>query len=206
MIKNVIFDVGGVLVHWNPEKILAGFYADPEDRRALKQAMFLHADWRAFNLGRFTETQMIERIARRTQRPAEELAALLEATRESLGVKADTVRLLRSLHARGIPLYCVSDMPVSVYSYLRGRHDFWSAFSGIAISGELGVMKPGREIFDHLLQRYGLLPADCVFLDDMPANAEGARSIGLRAIQYEDTAQCERELAALLGGRFAREP
>ena len=198
MVKNVIFDVGGVLVHWNPEKILTGFYADPEDHRALKQSLFLHPDWRAFNLGEISDAQLVERVALRTQRTPEELEALLGAMRESLDTKADTVRLLRALQTQGVPLYCISDMPVSVYAYLRRRHDFWSAFSGIAISGELGVMKPGREIFEHLLRRHGLPPGECVFIDDMPANAEGARALGLRAIQFEDSRQCARELGALL--------
>jgi putative hydrolase of the HAD superfamily len=201
LVKNVIFDVGGVLVHWNPVAILEGFYADPGDRKALHEAMFLHPDWRAFNLGELTEPAMIERIATRTRRDAAELGALLDATRESLDTKPDTVSLLRSLQARGVPLFCISDMPSSVYAYLRKRHDFWNAFSGIAISGELGVMKPGREIFEHLLGRHDLRPAECVFIDDMPANAEGARNVGLHAIRFLDSAQCARDLEALLSPR-----
>jgi putative hydrolase of the HAD superfamily len=199
LVRNVIFDVGGVLVHWNPERILAGFYADEADRTAMKQALYQHADWRSYNLGQLTEAQMVERIAARTGRPTLELRALLDATRESLDTKADTVRLLRSLQARGIPLYCISDMPVPVYDYLRRRHDFWSAFSGIAISGELGIMKPGREIFEHLIKRYGLAPSSSVFIDDVVANVEGARAVGLHAFQFRDGAQCERELETLLG-------
>jgi putative hydrolase of the HAD superfamily len=197
-VRNVIFDLGGVLLDWNPDKILQSFYSDPALRTLFKGELFLHPEWRAHNRGTLREAELIESVRRRTGRPAAEVSALLHAVRESLVTKPDTVALLRSLHRRGIPLYCLSDMPVSVYAHVRLRHEFWDAFSGIIISGEVKMMKPEREVFEHLLTRFKLDPRQTVFIDDLPLNIEGARAVGLHAIQFRDAAQCAQELDALM--------
>jgi HAD superfamily hydrolase (TIGR01509 family) len=198
-VKNVVFDLGGVLLEWNPAKILADFYPDPERRRLLKESLFGHADWLALDRGTLNEAQVLERAEQRTGRPAAELAALHAAMRESLHAKPDTVALLDRLHARGIPLYCLSNMSAAVYSHLRLRHDFWDRFRGIVISGEIQLLKPEPEIFTHLLERFGLEARETVFIDDIPANVEGARGVGMHAIQFTDAADCERQLQPLLG-------
>jgi HAD superfamily hydrolase (TIGR01509 family) len=197
-VRNIIFDLGGVLLDWNPDKILQEFYSDPALRILLMDELFQHPDWRAFNRGALREIELAASVRGRTGRPAAEISALLHAIRESLVTKPDTVTLLRSLHRRRIPLYCLSDMPVSVYAHVRLRHEFWDAFSGIVISGEVKMMKPEREVFEHLLTRFRLEPRQTVFVDDLPLNIEGARAVGLHAIQFRDAAQCARDLDALL--------
>lgn len=197
-IKNVIFDVGGVLLEWSPDKILADFYADAHLCAAMKQALFVHEDWRSHNRGEMGEPELLERVAARAQRPPAELSALMDGMRESLAAKPATIDLLRSLRRREIPLYCLSDMPIAVYAYLRKRYDFWDAFRGIVISGEVRLMKPEPEVFKYLLARYQLRAEQSVFIDDLARNAEGARAAGLRAIQFQDAGQCERELALML--------
>jgi putative hydrolase of the HAD superfamily len=90
-------------------------------------------------------------------------------------------------------------MSAAVYSHLRLRHDFWDRFRGIVISGEIQLLKPEPEIFTHLLERFGLEARETVFIDDIPANVEGARGVGMHAIQFTDAADCERQLQPLLG-------
>ena len=199
LVQNVVFDMGGVVLEWNPEKILADFYSDAPLRAALRQALFLHPDWRAFNRGEMDEADLIQGAVARSGRSAAELAALLDSMRESLVTKPATVELLRTLHGRGIPLYCLSDMPLSVYRYLRARHDFWDVFSGIVISAEVRLLKPEPAIYRHLLAQHGLVAGRTVFIDDMPGNAEGARACGMRAIQFHDIEQVRGELLPLLG-------
>ncbi len=70
--------------------------------------------------------------------------------------KPETVKLIRALQGQGTPLYCLSNMPASVYTHLRQRHNFWDAFSGIVISGEVQMMKPEPEVFMHLLATFNL--------------------------------------------------
>ena len=200
-VRNVIFDVGGVLLDWNPGWILEGYYADPAERAAMQQAIFLHADWLELDRGTLSESALLARIAERAGRPAPELANLFEVVRDSLQPKMDTVALLDALAARRVPLYCLSNMPAQTYAYLRERFDFWRSFTGIVISGEVRMVKPQPEIFAYLLQRHGLVAADSVFIDDHGPNVDAARAQGLHAVQFQDASQCEAALREFLGGR-----
>jgi putative hydrolase of the HAD superfamily len=198
MVKNVIFDLGGVVIEWNPDRILASYYADPEMRAIMKTALFLHPDWLQLDRGTLNEADLLVRAAGRTGRPAAELSGLFAAVRESLHTKSETVALLEKLSARGVPLYCLSNMSPDIFAYLRGRHSFWGVFRGIVISGDIQMMKPEREIFQFLLRRYGLAAAQTVFVDDSRPNIEAARELGIHPVWFNDAHQCELELERLL--------
>lgn len=198
MVKSVIFDLGGVLIEWNPDRILASYYADPQMRALMKTQMFLHPDWLELDRGTLNEAELLARLAERTGRPDAELSGLLRAVRESLHTKPDTVALLEKLHDRGVPLYCLSNISRDIFEYLRERHSFWGAFRGIVISGELKMMKPEPEIFEFLLQRFGLPAAQSVFIDDNPPNIEAARALGIHTVWFRSAAQCELELEEIL--------
>lgn len=199
--KNVIFDLGGVVIEWDPDRILESYYADPGMRAMLKTALFLHPDWLQLDRGTLQEADLLVRVAGRTGRPAAELSGLLDTVRASLHAKTDTVDLLGKLAARGVPLYCLSNMSADIFGYLRERHSFWEAFRGIVISGEIQMMKPEPAIFEFLLQRYGLAAGETVFVDDNAPNVEAARALGIHAVRFENARQCERELEELLASQ-----
>jgi HAD superfamily hydrolase (TIGR01509 family) len=196
--RNVIFDIGGVLLDWNPDRILEGYYADPAERAVMKQAVFLHADWLALDRGALSEPQLLERIRARAGRALPELTGLFAAVRESLQPKPESVALLQALAVRGTPLYCLSNMPANTYAYLRQRFDFWALFRGIVISGAVQMVKPEPGIFAYLLGRYGLHAAHTVFVDDHAPNVQAAQDLGLHTVLFRDAAQCGRELQALM--------
>ena len=198
MTRSVIFDLGGVVVEWNPERILDSYYADPQMRAIMKTALFLHTDWLQLDRGTLSEADLLLRVGGRTGRPATELAGLLDAIRESLHAKTDTVALLQELAARGVPLYCLSNMSSDMFRYLRERHSFWSVFRGIVISGDIKLLKPEREIFELLLDRYGLVATDTIFVDDNEPNIEAARALGIHTVWFKNARQCRQELEHLL--------
>lgn len=197
--RNIIFDLGGVVLDWNPDAILESYYADPEARAAMKQALFQHPEWLEMDRGTLTEAEMLPRLKKRTGRPVSELVELFEAVRISLKPKADTVALMESLAQRRIPLYCLSNMPAATFAYLRPKHSFWAVFRGIVISGEIKMMKPEPEIFEYLLRRYELSRTDTVFVDDLRPNIQAAQALGLQTVWFRDARQCEAELEHLLG-------
>jgi HAD superfamily hydrolase (TIGR01509 family) len=204
-VRNVVFDVGGVLVEWNPQQVLTQFYTDPALRRHVGSALFEGSDWIDFDRGTLSEADLLAALATRAGRPAPEMLDLFLALRDSLAPKPDTVRLLETLHGRGVPLFCLSNMSDSIYVHLAGLHDFWARFQGIVISGRIQLLKPERAIYDHLLTRYSLKAEETVFLDDVEANVLGARAAGLRAFQFRNAADAERQLEALLAPPTAAE-
>jgi putative hydrolase of the HAD superfamily len=198
MVKNAIFDLGGVVIEWNPDRVLENYYVDTQVRAKMKAQMFQHPDWLEMDRGTMQEAELLARLGMRTGRPAQELHGLFDAVRESLHTKPDTVALLEKLHQRGVPLYCLSNISTDIFEFLRDRHSFWGVFSGIVISGDLKMIKPEPEIFEFLLQRYGLSAPETVFIDDNAPNIEAARALGMHAVWFKDAAQCETELEKLL--------
>jgi FMN phosphatase YigB (HAD superfamily) len=193
-VRNVIFDFGGVLVRWQPEAVIAAFYADEALRARVRAAVFTHPDWIDLDRGTLTESLAIERFAERMQRPAEEMHALLDAIKDSLAPMPESLALLEELVRRDVPLYGLSNMAASIFALLKSRHDHWDRFRGIVISGEIGLVKPDPAIFHHIAERYALVPAETIFIDDHMPNIESARRLGFHTIHFSDAAQCRREL------------
>jgi putative hydrolase of the HAD superfamily len=193
-VRNVVFDFGGVLVRWQPEAVIAGFYADEPSRALVRDAVIRHPDWIDIDRGSLSESAAIERFAARMGRPVAEMRALMQHIKDSLTPLPDSIALLNELAQRGVPLYGLSNMSAPIFALLKSRHEHWDRFRGIVVSGEVGLVKPDPEIFHHLTQRYGLLPAETVFIDDHLPNIESARRLGFRTIHFTNAEQCRREL------------
>jgi HAD superfamily hydrolase (TIGR01509 family) len=197
-IKNVVFDVGQVLLEWNPAAVIAKLHPDPAAQAVIRQQMFEHADWHEFDRGGLSYDAAIEHFARTTGRSTEETRALIDATRESLAPIPGTIRLVEDLARAGVHLYLLSNMPASTFDYLVQRHTFFAHFKYLVISGQILLIKPDPAIFEHLVAKTGIVPAESVFIDDMPKNVGAARACGFAAIQFRDPESCRRELRAYL--------
>lgn len=193
---NLIFDLGGVLVHWDPDAIIAGVFQDEEVRRKVREGVFAHPDWLELDRGTLDREDAIRRGAQRTGMAEGEIRRLLLAVPPSLAPIHATIELLYRLKARGYPLYCLSNMHFASIEYLE-RERFFEVFSGIVISCRLKLCKPEPAIYEHALKAHGLEARNTVFIDDVEVNVAAAAKAGLRTIQFKSAAQCERELRAL---------
>ena len=131
------------------------------------------------------------------ERPADEMRALLGVVRESLIPLEGSFSMARRLAADGYQLYGLSSISVPMFAYLQERYDHWRIFRGIVISGEIGLAKPDRAIFEHLCRRFNLDPSESTFIDDHPPNIRAARAFGFHAILFESPAQCAHDLETL---------
>lgn len=194
---NLVFDLGGVVVRWDPDAIIAGVFSDPGIRSRVKADVFSHPDWLELDRGTLAREQAIARAAQRIGVALGEMRRLVHAVPPSLTVFPDTVELLYRLKREGYPLYCLSNMHFASIEYLESRHTFWDVFDGRVISCRLKLCKPERAIYEHLLQTYALEPGETVFIDDVQKNLDAAAELGIRTLRFENAAQCERELRAL---------
>lgn len=201
-VRNVVMDLGGVMLEWNPDQLLMPFEPHPALRARLRASIF-GPDWHLFDRGRLTEIELIERLELRTGQTRERLFAIVAGVRESLCEKSETVELVRALRLRGFDIYCLSNMPGPIYQHLLRRHTFWDVFRGVVVSGEIQLMKPEPEIYRHLLDRFGLQPAESVFIDDLQANVDAAKSAGLHALRFQNARQCQLEFDELLSAMKA---
>jgi HAD superfamily hydrolase (TIGR01509 family) len=197
-IRNVVFDVGGVLLEWNPPRVIAALFPDPATQAVIRERMFEHADWLEFDRGTLSEAAAIEHFAARCGRTTEETRLLIHATRESLTPIEGTIRLVEELAAAGIHLYLLSNMPVSTFDYLIKHHRFFGHFKHLVISGAILLVKPEPAIYQHLVEQTGIEPAESVFVDDLLKNVIAARECGFHAIQFSEPGNCREQLRAYL--------
>lgn len=193
-IRNVIFDVGGVLLEWDPPSVVARLYPEPEVQARIRHRMFEHPDWLEFDRGTYDESQAAEHFARSTGLTSHQTRTLLHATRESLRPIPGTIHLLDELSAAGVHLYLLSNMPVSTFGYLVKRDSFFRHFRELVISGAILMVKPEPAIYKHLVEKTGIVPAESVFIDDLLKNIVAARECGLHAIQFRGPEHCRSEL------------
>ncbi len=199
--QNVVFDLGGVVFEWNPDAIIRAVFDDPEVQTLIKRQVFGQPDWSDTDRGTLTRADAVVRWARRTGRPVDELEALMREADVSMQPIIDTLGLMRELEDRGLNLYCLSNMPVERYAYLRRTYDFWDRFRGIVISGHVKMIKPEPEIFQYLLDSYDLEPASTVFVDDSTRNIAAARALGIQGILFTTAEECRKQLEPFLDGR-----
>ena len=194
---NLIFDLGGVVVRWDPDAIIAGVFPDERRRELVRREIFSHADWLELDRGTLGRDEAIRRAAERTGIAPAEVTRLLQAVPPSLVPIPETVALLYRLKARAYPLYCLSNMHFASIEHLEREHAFFEVFNGKVISCRLNLCKPEPEIYKHALQTHGLKAQDTVFIDDVEVNVAAAAKLGIRTVLFRDAAQCERELRSL---------
>jgi len=204
-IQNIIFDLGGVLIEWNPAKVVHRFTTDPKARSILMQEIFKHPDWAEKDRGGILEAEAIARFAQRTGFPETKIKSLMVAVNESLELKEDTFHLLNELFAQGYPLYCLSNLPGEHYAHLRSLYEFWDKFEGIVISGFVKMVKPEPEIYQYILDAYHLEPSTCIFIDDSPRNIEVARLLGINGIVFTDAQSCRQHLNTWLKNDYSEQ-
>jgi putative hydrolase of the HAD superfamily len=186
-----------VLVEWDPDGIIAQFTQDVDLAARLKREIFDHQDWAEKDRGIISALESNRRFAERTGLSEAQIAELMQIILPSLGLLSATLPLMDELSERGLRLYCLSNMPVEHYDYLRHKYNFWDKFEGIVISGCVYLVKPEAEIYQYLLSEFRLEPEKCVFLDDSPKNIIAAQEQGIHGIVFRDADSCREELKAM---------
>jgi len=196
-IEAVAFDLGGVLLDFDPRHVYRQLFADPAEMEEFL-ASVCTGDWhRAHDLG-VDIIQSCEELAAAHPEHRDMIMVWAERGEEMVaGQFDDTVELLSELKASGMPCYALSNMEPDAFAVRRTRFPFMQWFDGHVISGLEGVAKPDRRIFEILLNRHGLRPQATAFVDDQPRNVDAARELGIVGLHFSSAAQLRRDLQAL---------
>ena len=192
----VVFDLGNVLIRWDPHPAVAAGMGEEEAARFLSAEDFDFAAWNhRQDEGRTWEVAEAE-VARTHPHWHGHATAYRRHFEHSLtGALEQNVSLLRALHAAGVPVFALTNWSSELFPHARERFEFLGLFDDIIVSGDEGLAKPDPEVFQLLRQRIGHPLQECVFVDDSPANVEAARVAGLDAILFDDTTDLGAELS-----------
>ena len=194
---NIVFDLGGVVFRWQPEKIIRHFFHDSNEQDLVRSEIFSHIDWIDLDRGTIETDQAITRGATRTGLPRARIKELLNAVPQFLTPIEETISLIRAIHGSNHNLFVLSNMHPASISYLEKTHDIWDLFDGVVISSRIQMVKPEKQIYEHLLATYGLIAAETVFIDDLSENLAAASTLGIQTIRFVDAHQCKQDLTNL---------
>lgn len=197
MIKNILFDMGNVLIHFDRKVFLSRQNVSEADELLLNREVFQSVEWVRMDRGMLTEAEAEERICRRLP------AHLHRAVHGLVSLWDDPIlpvegmaELVEELKQNGYSIYLLSNASLRQHEYWT-RIPGWQFFDGTVISADEKVMKPHPDYYRTALKRFDLMPEECFFVDDVPANIEGALFCGIPgAVFHKDVNLLRSQLRA----------
>jgi putative hydrolase of the HAD superfamily len=189
MIKNIIFDVGGVLLEWNPPKFLKQLGLPSQLAEVFESLL-----WAMHDGGLLSRQELIAKLPAHVDRDvftycAGKIAGQLQPIPEMID-------LFHELRRQGYKIYILSNMPEEMHLELAQLHDFFAHPDGQLFSYQVKAIKPQPQIYEALLQRYKLHPEESIFIDDRLDNVVAAQRLKIEAIRCESPSQVRGHLAA----------
>jgi 2-haloacid dehalogenase len=193
----VVFDVGNVLIEWDPRHLYRRIFDDAE-RMEWFLTHVCSPDWNARQDAGRPWDEAIAELVERFPGFEGEIRAFRERWHEMVpGTVEGMPELFAALGRAGVPRYAITNFSSSTFAETRQRFAFLTEFVAVAVSGELGLCKPDAAIYRWLIDRCGLTPSRTVFVDDSAANVDAARRLGFQAVLFEGADAFTGQLAAL---------
>jgi epoxide hydrolase-like predicted phosphatase len=194
MVKNIIFDLGNVLISFKPSE-----YFDknkyPENIKAtILSDIFGSKEWLMLDNGKITTPEAIDAIAKKSSLNKEEIEHIFNLRTKLMFPLDQNVRLLPELKKRGFRLYYLSNFPLDIFDEVRSGYYFFKHFDGGLISAEAKFSKPDSRIYKILLEKYSLIPEETLFIDDIEINIKAAESLGIKGLVTHGSLEISKEI------------
>ncbi len=201
MIKDVVFDFGGVLMDWDPRYLYRTYFKDEEQMEYFLSHICTDA-WNAEQDRGRTFDEGVSLLLRQYPQYAEPIRMYKDRWESMLkGEFPRSVELLRRLKEQGYGIYGLTNWSAETIPIAFAKYDFFSLFDGIVVSGEEKLIKPDPKIYRILLERYNLSAENTLFIDDSPANIEAASHLGFQTILFDNIENVTSKVVALTGKR-----
>ena len=194
---NVIFDLGGVVVTWDPIEFIKHTVENKQIHHLLRKELMDHQDWLDLDRGILSVKDAVARAAKRTALSEEEIQHILNAVPPFLKPIAESIQLVKDLKKNGNKLFVLSNLHIASLNYLEKKYSFLDLFDGKVISCRVNKIKPEPAIYQHLLDIYNLDLGETIFIDDVEINTKAADNLGMMTIKYKNPDQCRTELVRL---------
>ncbi len=193
-IRNIVFDVGNVLLSYNPMRTLRAKFGSEDVCRTVYDALFLAPEWPLADEGLVTEEEQLAAAIRRAPQYEREIRWIFAEWHLDLPEIEGMPELVKALKANGFGIYVLSNFAQRFYQ-IKDHGALFSLADGILISSDDKLVKPDRAIYELLLSRFSLRAEECLFIDDLPANIDGARTAGLHGHAFTGCAELSAWLA-----------
>ena len=185
MIKNIIFDLGNVLIKYSPESFLEK-NVKKERQEKFIATVFKSKEWLELDRGTLSYEDAIEKFAEIIPEDRENLEKLFKNNiMDCLAPIEENIEILKKLKKKGYNLFVLSNFHRPAFEQVQKEWEFFDEFDGGVISCYCHLLKPNQRIYELLLARYGLIPEETLFIDDTKINVEKAEKIGMEGIYLD---------------------
>jgi epoxide hydrolase-like predicted phosphatase len=198
MIKNVIFDLGNVLISFVPSEYLKKKNYPSNIRNTIINDIFRSEEWKKLDNGDITVTEAIDSIALKSALNREEIALVFNFRTDIMFPLDDNVRLLPELKKHGFRLFYLSNFPLDSFEEVKNDYYFFRYFDGGIISAEVKLSKPDIRIYRNILNKYDLKPEESVYIDDIEENVVAAKKTGMQVLLTNGSVKIAIELGRVL--------
>lgn len=198
MIKNIIFDVGNVLMKYDPDGCMERLGFDEKEREEVNKAMFQDESWNESDRGVLTSRELLEEFISHNPAYEAQIRCAYAHMGDTLSLMPHALPWVEALKKRGYHLYILSNYAEYTFEQTEKEMKFLPYMDGEVFSFRCKMIKPEREIYEYLCRTYDLVPEESVFLDDRGDNIEAARAYGLHGIVFESFSQASEQLEQLL--------
>ena len=201
MIKNVIFDLGKVLINNDPSGYLRKYGYGEEKYQALLDAIWTDSLWGDMDIAKYESFKdIIEIYVEKHKELEPELRRFFaEDWMELYVAYDDTVKFYNEVYEQGYDIYLLTNFSKDGYEYISNKFDFFKKAKGAVVSSHLKIAKPDIRIYQYLLETYNLNPDECIFIDDSVANITAASELGIYGIVYTDIENLRKEFNSIVG-------
>jgi len=199
MIKNIIFDFGGVLTDWNPHYLYDDYFKNQE-----KSDWFVknicNSEWNSeLDCGKPFSTAIAERIAQFPEYEVPIRMYQIEWMKSMGGEIPGMCEFIKSLKENGFPvIYGLTNWSAETFPVVRERYHIFQLIDHIVVSGVEKMMKPNPLLYKILLERYNLKAEECLFIDDNQINVDAAINVGMHSIRFEGLEKLKEDLKTLI--------
>jgi FMN phosphatase YigB (HAD superfamily) len=180
MIRNIVFDLGNVLISFRPAEYLKKNNYPPEIRKTILADIFGSQEWLLLDKGEISLEEAVERISGKSTLKREEIALIFKLRTDIMFPLESNASVLPGLKEKGFRLYYLSNFPADIFGEIKNRNGFFVYFDGGIISAEVKHSKPDLTIFNIFFERYNLKPEESLYIDDIEVNIEAARTTGMK--------------------------
>lgn len=183
MIKNIIFDIGNVILKFNHDYLLSHFYQG-EHYELLKEKVFF--EWELLDEGKISLSEHIEKVLKTLPKNLHGPAKSLLENWDYYMHKIDSVyELIFELKQKGYKLYVLSNMPLHFIERIN-KYPIFAEFDGLVFSAPINLVKPNPKIYEFLLNKYSLVPEETLFIDDTKKNLDGASRFNIKTFLFSN--------------------
>lgn len=180
MIKNIVFDMGNVLLSYTPQDYMKTITQDEAIAAAVLKELFYSQEWTELDAGTITEEDAVRQVSARIPQYASYVQKSMDNWHSDLTPMRGMPEIVKKLKEKGFKIYLLSNTSLRFFQY-RDKVEMFHFFDGFLVSAKENLLKPDTAIFDRLCSRYHLNSGECVFIDDLQENVDGAVKAGFHA-------------------------